>query len=96
MPNVGMTVDARECFVLGVCRVCVDRQQRVDEVFVTIGAGVLSDVSVARFDLYWIVIILQGECHGVKETVVGFRQPFSCKIMRQISQIKLTPMALPP
>jgi len=97
MPNICMTMDAREHVALvRIARSCpgLNRQQGMHKVFVTVDACVLRYLLVSRLDLDRVMIVLQCERQGMKEPVVCFRGPFPDKVMWQVAVIARRDMVM--
>ena len=65
--------------------VSFSRQKRVYEVLMAVDAGVLRDEFVARFDLDWVVIVVQRKGDRVEQPVIGLGDPLAHEVMRQVA-----------
>lgn len=59
----------------------------VRDVVVAVGAGVLGDALVTRFDLDGLVIVVQSEGEGVEESVVSLGHPFADRVVREMAVV---------
>lgn len=59
----------------------------MNEVFMAIDARILRDSFVARFDFYWVVVVLKRESQRVKKTIISFGHPFADKVVREMTII---------
>ncbi len=59
----------------------------MDKIFMAIEAGVLSDFTIPRLDLNWIVVVAERESERMEKAVIRFRHVFADKVVRQMAVV---------
>lgn len=80
MADARVTMDAREHVATGF-----GREHMIHKILVTMDTSILNNFAITRFDLDRVFEVARRERERMKETVVGFGDPFADRVMREMT-----------